>query len=272
MADIYHVTGDINYFINFLPRMKTVLTVHDIGHYLFGLTGVRRWLYKWLWLIWPIRGAAAVTAVSVETRNNIRKYLGVDSKSIEIIENCHGAIFKPAFKAFSNECPMILQVGTKPYKNVPRLVEAIEGLRCRLVLVGNIDEETRKKLKQCRVNYENYVNLSRDEVYRRYVECDLVAFLSVRGEGFGVPIIEAQAVGRPVITSKLPPMTDVAGEGACLVNPVDVAEIRAGIQKIIFDATYRSDLIQRGFQNVRRYSTATICDRYLDLYRRLSVM
>jgi hypothetical protein len=85
-ANIYHLTGDINYLALFLPHKKTVLTMHDIGHYLFGLRGFRRWIYKFLWLVWPIRVARAVTVVSKQTRDNVRKHLKVLGAHIEIIE------------------------------------------------------------------------------------------------------------------------------------------------------------------------------------------
>ena len=104
---------------------------------------------------------------------------------------------------------------------------------------------------------------------RQYADCDLVSFVSV-GEGFGVPILEAQASGRPLITSDLSPMREVAGEGACLVDPSDVAAIRAGIRKIIDDADYRRQLVARGLKNAARYSPATVGGRYLELYRRMS--
>ena len=267
-ADIYHVTGDINYLVHLLPSKKVVLTIHDIGNYLFGLKGIKRGLYKWLWLIFPIRSAGAITSVSTDTRENIVKHLGITDKRIEVIENCHSAIFKPVTKPFATECPVILQVGAWPYKNVPRLVEALKGLRCRLVLIGSLDDETIRKLGECEVSYENLVGLTHEEIYQRYVECDVVSFVSL-SEGFGVPIIEAQAVGRPVITANIFPMSNVAGEGACLVDPLDVSQIRAGIQRIIGDETYRKQIIERGFQNVSRYSPATISGQYLTLYKKM---
>lgn len=268
-ADIYHVTGDINYLVHLLPIKKTVLTVHDIGHYLFGLSGIKRWLYKWLWLVFPIRRAGAVTSVSTETRENIVKHLGIADNRVEVIENCHSAIFKSVAKQFAVECPVILQVGTKPYKNVPRLIEALKGLRCRLVLIGSLDEEIKQKLAECGVDYENYVGLTHEELYKQYVNCDLVSFISL-GEGFGVPIIEAQASARPLITANVSPMREVAGDGACLVDPLDVSQIREGILRIIADSGYRDQLVERGLQNVARYSPVTISGQYLDLYRRLT--
>jgi glycosyltransferase involved in cell wall biosynthesis len=267
-ADIYHVTGDINYFINLLPKKKTVLTVHDIGHYLFGLSGIKRWLYKWLWLIYPINTARVVTAVSIETRDNMVKFLGIDKNRIEVIENCHSAIFKPKKKKFGTECPLILQVGTKPYKNVPRLVEALKGLRCHLILIGSLDEEIKQKLVECQVSHEIHVGLTHEKIYKLFIECDILSFVSL-GEGFGVPTIEAQAVGRPVITANVSPLRDVAGEGACLVDPLDVSQIRQGIQRIINDEYYRNKIIEYGFRNVIRYSPTKISGQYLSLYKEL---
>jgi glycosyltransferase involved in cell wall biosynthesis len=267
-ADIYHITGDINYMVNLLPRKKVVLTVHDIGNYLFGLSGIKRSLYKWFWLIFPIRRAGLVTSVSMETRNNIVKHLRITNKRIVVIENCHSAIFKPVEKSFAKECPVILQVGAWSYKNVPRLVESLKGLRCHLVLIGRLDDEIMQKLAECEVSYENLVGLTQNEIYQKYVECDVVSFVSL-GEGFGVPIIEAQAVGRPLITADVSPLCDVAGKGACLVNPLDVSQIREGIQRIIGDENYRNKIIATGFQNVSRYSPATISGQYLALYKKL---
>jgi glycosyltransferase involved in cell wall biosynthesis len=269
-ADVYHVTGDINYLVLLLPKKKTVLTVHDISHYLFDLSGIKRWVYKWLWLVFPIRHARAVTSVSMETRKNIVKYLGFADSRIEVIENCHSAIFKFIAKKFVAECPVILQVGARPNKNVPRLVEALKGLSCRLVLIGSLDEETKRKLAECGVDYENHVGLTHEELYQQYVNCDLVSFISL-GEGFGVPIIEAQATGRPLITANVSPMCEVAGDGACLVDPLDLSQIREGILRIIADSGYRDQLVELGLCNVARYSPATNSGQYLDLYRRITL-
>lgn len=267
-ADIYHVTGDINYLVHLLPAKKTVLTVHDIGHFLFGLSGIKRWLYKWLWLIMPIRHAGMVTSVSIETRDNIINHLDVNGKYIEVIQNCYSSIFKPVQKPFASNSPVILQVGTKSYKNVPRLVEALQGLSCHLVLIGKLNEEIKHRLANCAIDYENHVGLTHEEIYKQYVNCDIVSFASI-GEGFGVPIIEAQAVGRPLLTSDVSPMREVAGNGACLVNPLDVSSIREGILKIINNAEYRNQIVEQGLQNATRYSPASIANQYLDLYRRL---
>jgi glycosyltransferase involved in cell wall biosynthesis len=267
-ADVYHVTGDISYLSLFLPHRKTVLTVHDIGHYLFGLQGFKRWIYKWLWMRWPMRAARVVTAVSKQTHDNIRRHLGIEGQHIETIENCHSSVFKPISNLFNTTCPVILQVGTKPYKNVPRLIEALRGIRCQLVLIGELDIALRQQLVECGVDYVNHVDLTHEEVARQYSACDIVSFVSL-SEGFGVPIIEAQVSERPLITASVSPMREVAGEGACLVDPLAVPQIRAGILRIISDSDYRGHLVERGVRNAARYSPSTISNQYLDLYKRL---
>lgn len=267
-ADVYHITGDVNYFIPFLPRGRTVLTVHDIGHLLYGLSGIKRKLYKLLWLTWPIRSATAVTCVSKETARNLSTHLKVPAGLPVVIQNCYSPLFQPVAKPFNSETPTILQVGTKSYKNVPRLVRALRGIRCRLVLVGKIDVELSKTLAEAGTEYINHVNLSHEALVREYVACDIVSFASI-GEGFGVPIIEAQAIGRPLLTSDVSPLREVAGAGACLVDPLREASIRAGICRLSGDAAYRGELVEKGFANVQRFSARSVAERYLAVYRRV---
>lgn len=267
-ADIYHVTGDINYLVLLLPWRKTVLTVHDIGHFLFGLRGFKRWLYRWLWLEWPMRAARRVTSVSEATEDDIAAHLGIVRSRISTIHNCHSPLFKPTPRPFNQACPVILQVGTKHYKNVPRLIAALQGIPCKLVLIGALDEALRQQLLECGIDYDNLVNLSHQQVAQAYADCDIVTFVSV-GEGFGVPIIEAQAMGRPLVTSNVPPMSEVAGRGACLVSPLDVSQIRRALLAVIADEGYRQRIVDAGLRNAARFSPHVIGGQYLVLYQNL---
>jgi len=156
-------------------------------------------------------------------------------------------------------------VGTTPNKNLPRLIDALVALRCTLVIVGQIDDAVRRRLGEARIEYENFVNLPSGDVVIQYEKCDLLAFASLY-EGFGLPILEAQAVGRAVLTSNRSPMSDVAGEGACLIDPEDTKAIRAGIERIVDDAGYRNQLIERGFENIKRFRPEVIARQYLALY------
>ena len=84
-----------------------------------------------------------------------------------------------------------------------------------------------------------------------------------------MPILEANAVGRPVITSNILSMPEVAGDAACIVNPYSIDEIRSGILRIIENANYRESLVERGFVNVQRFEPKKVARQYLEIYAEL---
>lgn len=267
-ADIYHVTGDVNYWIAMLPKGKTVLTIHDVGHYLFGLAGWRKALYRWFWLTMPIRLASRVTVVSDATKRDLKTYLGVALESTDVVENCYSSAFFPRIKQFNKKCPRILQIGTGKNKNVLRLIQALEGITCGLVLIGRMNADILASLHSVGIPYENYVDISQDEMAEQYALADLVSFVST-SEGFGMPIIEAQVMSKALITANLPPMSMVAGPEACLVDPLSVDSIRTGIVNLIEDEAYRARTIAFGLRNVDRFSVSKVANRYLEIYRSL---
>jgi len=269
-ADVYHITGDVHYVVLGLPWRKCVLTIHDIGHYVFTLTGIRRFIYKVFWLVLPIRCARSVTVISNDTLESIAKHLRLSMDGIEVIPNCYDPMFKHVPRDYRADKPTILQPGTNPHKNVPRLAEALRGIRCKLLLIGRVDSALHKILKENDIEYENCQNISREDVFCKYVESDIVTFISTN-EGFGLPILEAFATGRPLVSSKTSPMSDVAGDAACLVDCFNVADIHLGILKVISDSSYRTSLIEKGFRRARKFSVEEVAARYLDVYRRLIV-
>jgi glycosyltransferase involved in cell wall biosynthesis len=162
-----------------------------------------------------------------------------------------------------------LQIGTGAHKNLLRLAEALQGRNCFLQIVGRLNEIQRLALRSSGVEYENVIDISDSELIALYEQADLVAFTSL-AEGFGMPIVEGQAIGRPVLTSNLSPMKEVAGLGACLANPYSVAEIRMGLDRIITDESYRNRLVEAGFANVKRFDPYVVARQYAALYRRVA--
>ena len=84
-----------------------------------------------------------------------------------------------------------------------------------------------------------------------------------------MPIVEAQIIGRPIITSNLLSMPEVAGDGALIVDPYDTDAIKTGILKIINDDDYREGIIEKGRINSKRFSVKKITEEYAKLYREI---
>jgi glycosyltransferase involved in cell wall biosynthesis len=264
-ADIYHITGHVHYIALRLPKSKTVLTIHDLV-FLHRRTGLRRFVLKWLFLKMPLKRLNFVTTVSRSTKDEILKYISVDEQKIRVIENPMIDGFEPRDeKPFDDRCPVILHIGTAENKNLVKLIEALRGIKCKLRIIGRLNAKISETLRSCAVDYENAFDLDQNDISEEYLKSDIVAFCSAY-EGFGLPIIEAQAMRKPVITSDRSPMKDVAGKGACLVDPDDVSSIRSGLLKIINDPEYRTELTEQGKANVARFDGKAIADQYALLY------
>lgn len=266
-ADIYHVTGHAHYVTFIVPRNKTVLTVHDLT-ILRHRKGFRRWMLKLLFFDLPARRAKYITAVSQNTKDELIKVTGCKPDKIRVIEN--PLLFEPETPArsFPDVRPTILQIGTAANKNLTTVLHALAGLECRLNVVGKLNAAQRTLLSETGVEYENHEALDIEQMKNAYRNSDIVAFCST-SEGFGLPIIEAQALGRPVITSKREPMRSVAGDGALFVDPESKTSIREGFLTIINDRSLRERLIASGYTNIERFRPAAVSAKYAALYEQV---
>ncbi|MCZ2844935.1 MAG: glycosyltransferase family 1 protein [Candidatus Bathyarchaeota archaeon] len=266
-AGITHITGHVNY-ISLAAGRKTILTVHDSGSALYG-NPIHRLFKKILWFWLPALFVKKITVVSGFSKKELSKLIPFAKKKIAVIHNPVNSILEYRPKSFLNDKPLILQIGTKSNKNLEGTIKALTNIHCTFLIIGELSKKQMELLEEYRIDYTNKKHLTFSEIKRAYEECDLVSFISLY-EGFGMPVIEAQAVGRPVITSAIEPMLEVAGKGACFVDPECPEDIRTAILKIIQEKGYRDDLIQKGLENVKRFQIEEIAEQYLELYKKLA--
>lgn len=265
-TDVNHITGDAHYIALGLGR-NTVLTIHDVQSALKINNPLKRFYVKLFWFYLPALIVNRITVISEFTKVELSKLIPFAKNKIVVIHNA----FNPAIgyvKRGMNKRPVILHMGTKPNKNLERVLEALNKMNCLLIIVGKLTSRQSQILKDYRIDYENYFDVDYAEIVQYYQKCDIVSFPSTY-EGFGLPILEANAVGRPILVGDIEVLHEIAGNAAYFVDPMDTDAIKQGFIELLNNSDLRSNLISCGLQNVQRFTPKAIAVQYNDLYNSL---
>lgn len=300
-ADLTHIP--LNLVPLMLPR-PYVVTVHDLSSLVFDNRSGWRHEARRLQIRRGLLRAEKVIAVSENTRADIENLLGIPSSRTTCIYGAADPTFthhqlglsardagpgawererRRILERYQVNYPFLLYAGTiRQQKNIPRLVEAFALLRgelenhpvyrdLRLIIIG--DEisrypSVRRAVMQSRVEnavrFLGFVPLDTLRVF--YEAASAFVFVSLY-EGFGLPPLEAMASGTPVVCSNATSLPEVVGDAALIVNPENVFEIARGIKEVLLDEPLRQTLIDRGYEQSRRFTWDETARRVLETYR-----
>ncbi|MDI6775215.1 MAG: glycosyltransferase family 1 protein [Verrucomicrobiota bacterium] len=272
-------------------RCKTVFTMHGLEQ--FAAKSCFPWhdrAYFSLAMRFYCRKADAILVMTQTGRRDLRNYLDVPEAKIHVVpesynEQCRmvrdEAERRRVREKFGLPDRFLLFVGgITPLKNIPALLRAFRALKARgiphrLVLAGF------KRLNFARdLALIEALGLRQDVIEPGFVDdADLPALYSLADafvlpsfyEGFGIPILEAQACGCPVVVGNRGAMTEVAGEGGALsFDPDSPAELAGRLGRILNEPAVRASLAERGLENAKRYSWAVTARRTVELFEKLA--
>jgi len=225
------------------------------------------------------RQSAALITPSEFVKNDLAAYAKIDPGKITVTPEAADPITatpEPLTGLIGKQ--FLLYVGRPtPHKNLERLLEAFHRLRADhpeliLVLGGKKDANYQRIETMARHSaskgllFTNY--LQEGQLRWLYENCSAYVFPSL-SEGFGLPGLEAMAHGAPVVSSNATSLPEVYGQAAHYFDPEDTTTIAAAINDVLTDQKLRQDLINRGHEQVKKYSWRRMAEQTLAVYRQI---
>lgn len=266
-------------FANTLPIFykNKISIIHDIIFEKFPCT--TSYLYRNIYhFIFPlmIENSRHIITVSEFSKKELIEFYGIKEDNISVVYNCVNKKFKKVKEEYNDK--YILAVSSIAFhKNFPNIIEAflkIKTENIKLYIIGNINKKIfgRKSLSilknikdNKKIKFLGYVK--EEELIKFYSNAKCFVYPSIY-EGFGLPPLEAQACGCPVVISNIPVFLEIYKESALFFNPFDIDDIANKIDLILNDNTLRIKLIEEGLLNSEKYSCENSAKKFLEIVRK----
>ena len=290
-ADIVHICDQAN--VVYIPHLRDkphVVTCHDVLAIRAALGEIRETRTGWTgrifqqWILRNLRKARRITCVSKQTASELHRLTGLTDNAVNVVPNALTYSYRPMPVEEAKQHLSALGIGDSQlfflhvggnqwYKNrmgvlriFAELVHMPQFRSSRLVMAGQpLSSEMRRFAREHRFEDRllERVNITNEQLCAMYSTAEALLFPSLQ-EGFGWPIVEAQACACPVVTTGRPPMTEVGGEAAIYIDPADIS----GATRIIAAALMEPGCWQAaGLKNAGRFSENTMIESYLSAYR-----
>ncbi len=281
-VDLFHFPF---YTMPLLSTGPSVVTIHDLTFELHPEWFSRRSrLSTRRFARFAARRATAILTVSECSKKDLVRIYGLDPQRVHVIypavgewdEQAHSSQESVAVRLGVHGA-FVLHVGSiHTRRNIPRLLQAVARLRAQgedlsVVLAGKVEypyPDVERMIRESGLEgaavHAGY--LPDGDLQALYREARLLAFPSLY-EGFGLPAVEAMALGTPVVAANTSCFPEVLGDGALLVNPLDVEALAEGMRRANQDGTEREQLRERGRVQAAKYSWERTARETLTVYR-----
>lgn len=238
-----------------------VVTVHDVAFEAYPQTFSKSFLYVYKFMIPRImRSAKKVITVSEFSKDEIVKYYGINRNKIAVVYNAVGDGFKKVADDELQKQKYLLAVSSLNYrKNFLAVLEAFdifekEDNETSLYIIGDLKNSNFKG-----IDIDRYRQNPRIKFLGRVSDADLVRYYSNASafvypsiyEGFGIPPLEAQTCGCPVLVADIPSLREVVADSGIYCNPYDVKDIANGMKSVLASG---EELKAKGAENIKRFS------------------
>lgn len=249
------------------PNAINVTTVHDFAYEFFVKNPIIRHLHSFQ-KFRAIRKSDKIVCISENTRRDLLKLLpDVDPSRVCVIYNGIDKVFHKQDDAITED--YVLYVGNRDrYKNFASIIRPLTQCGRKLKITGKPllpDEE--KLMCEAHLTYEYCGLVSVTELNHLYNHAFCLIYSSLY-EGFGLPVIEAQMAGCPVIALNASSIPEVIGDKRLLVEQFTAASLSEKLT-MLEDSDFRTEVIETGLKKANEFSWEKMAQQYLDLYQSL---
>ena len=273
--DIFHPTYYNKYFLDNIGEKPFILTIYDMIHERFSddfFNGDDSTIANKELLA---KKADKIIAISESTKKDIIECYNISSDKIKVIYL--GSSLKPnnnkKIRLINKD--YILYVGNrKKYKNFNLFLKSVSNILKKDKNIslfcaggGSFDDNEIKLINS--LNLENLVyqkNVNEDELSSLYNNAKAFVFPSLY-EGFGIPVLEAFSMGCPVVLSNTSSLPEVGGDAAVYFNPENKEDMENKIDKVINDDNLRTEMREKGYKQLTKFSWSNTATETLKLYR-----
>ena len=262
--------------MDFPKHIPAVATIHDLVWKKFAATmNKRTYLGERLFFARTLKRADRIVCVSHSTAHDLQQYFPHFADKITVIyPGAHQHTYRPHHKGK----PFALFVGTmEPRKNLNRLIDAYAAMPHKdaldLVIVGGagwggINPQALVTEHQLKDHVRIITQANDSTINQLYADCHFLVMPSLY-EGFGLPLVEAMKYGKPVLTSNIASMPEVAGAAALLVDPNDTRQISQAMAQLATDQELHSNLSSNAVKKATDFSWEKTSQSLFDCFHTL---